>query len=156
MSFGSVFQESSGNGAGNGNGGEEKRDNFGGVPSQAIHGSSGTTFNIGIKPKDPPFFHGRANEDVDTWIAKVGDFLYLTEVNSRQQVAYTATLLLDAAANWWAALLQERYGCHPEDWAEFTVLLAKRFWSTTRIDRAKADLRNIRQGQSKTVWSYST
>ena len=42
VSFGSVFQESSGNGAGNGNGGEERRDNFGGIPSQAIHGSSGT------------------------------------------------------------------------------------------------------------------
>ena len=26
-------------------------------------------------------FHGRANEDVDTWLAKVGDFLYLTEAN---------------------------------------------------------------------------
>ena len=62
-------------------------------------GSRSTTFNIGIKPKDPPFFHGRANKDVDTWITKVGDFLYLTEVNSRQQVAYASTLLLDAAAN---------------------------------------------------------
>ena len=63
-----------------------------------------TTFNIGIKPKDPPYFHGRANEDVDTWIAKVMDFLYLTEANSRQQVAYIATLLQEAAADWWGSL----------------------------------------------------
>ena len=131
-------------------------DTFHTQQAQRTQGSGGTTFNIGIKPKDPPFFHGRANEDVDTWIAKVGDFLYLTEANSRQQVAYAATLLLDAAADWWAALLRERLGRRPDDWAEFTVLLAKRFGSTTRVDRARADLRNIRQGQSETVRSYST
>ena len=115
-----------------------------------------STFNIGIKPKDPPVFYGRANEDVDTWIAKVGDFLYLTEANSRQQVAYAATLLQEAAADWWMALLRERAGRRPDDWAEFTVLLAKRFGSNTRVDRARAELRNIRQGQSETVRSYST
>ena len=153
-SFGSVFPGSSGtggNGGGNGNGG-------GGVSGhnpQVPYGSS-TTFNIGIKPKDPPYFHGRANEDVDTWIAKVGDFLYLTEANSRQQVAYAATLLQEAAADWWVALLRERNGRRPADWAEFTVLLAKRFGSSTRIDRARAELRNIRQGQSESVRSYST
>ena len=49
---------------------------------------------------------GDADKDVDTWIAKVGDFLYLTEANSRQQVAYAATLLQEAAADWWVALLQ--------------------------------------------------
>ena len=52
-----------------------------------------STFQLGIKPKDPPVFHGRANEDVSTWISKVQDFLCLTEANSRQQVAYTTTLL---------------------------------------------------------------
>ena len=57
------------------------------------------TFNIGIKPKEPPILHGRANEDVDTWLAKVGDFIYLTEANDRQQVAYMGTLLQDAAAD---------------------------------------------------------
>ena len=87
-----------------------------------------TTFNIGIKPKDPPYFHGRANEDVDTWIAKVGDFLYLTEANSCQQVAYAATLLQEAAADWWVALLRERSGSRPADWAEFTSAAVQTFW----------------------------
>ena len=71
-------------------------------------------------------------------------------------MAYAATLLLDAAADWWAALLRERYGRRPEDWAEFTVLLSKRFGSSMRVDRARADLRNIRQGQSENVRTYST
>ena len=150
VSFGSVFQESSA-----GNGGNEHRESFNGPQSQVVHGS-GSTFNIGIKPKDPPFFHGRASEDVDTWISKVSDFLYLTEANSRQQVAYAATLLLEAAADWWTALLRERCGRRPDDWAEFTVLLSKRFGSTTRVDRARAELRTIRQGQVESVRAYST
>ena len=153
VSFGSVFQDSN-EGNGNGNNGDERREP--GQQPQIVHGSGNSTFNIGIKPKDPPFFHGRVNEDVDTWIAKVGDFLYLTEANSRQQVAYAATLLLEAAADWWVALLKERYGRRPDDWAEFTVLLSKRFGSNTRVDRARAELRNIRQGQAETVRAYST
>ena len=153
VSFGSVFPGSSvsgGNGRGNGNSGGLD------LHSTRVPHGSGSTFQIGIKPKDPPIFYGRANEDVDTWIAKVGDFLYLTEANPRQQVAYAATLLQEAAADWWMALLRERAGRRPDDWAEFTVLLAKRFGSSTRIDRARAELRNIHQGQSETVRSYST
>ena len=39
---------------------------------------------------------------------------------------------------------------------ELTVMLEKRFVSSTRMDRAQTDLQNIRQGQSETVRSYST
>ena len=70
---------------------------------------------MGIKPKDPPFFHGRANEDVTTWVAEVSDLFYLTEATDCQQVAYAATLLLEAATDWWVALLCERYGERLED-----------------------------------------
>ena len=114
------------------------------------------TFNIGIKPKEPPVFNGRANEDIDTWLAKVGDFIYLTEANERQQVAYMATLLQEAAADWWTALLKERHGARPADYLEMSALLQKRFGSTTRVDRARAALRNIKQGQAESVRSFST
>ena len=152
-SFGSVFPGSSGTG-GNGNG----TGNGSGIAGNTQHtGPTQTaTFNIGIKPKEPPVFHGRANEDVDTWLAKVGDFMYLTEANDRQQVAYMATLLQDAAADWWASLLKERHGVRPLDFFEMTNLLQRRFGSTTRVDRARAELRNIKQGQSEGVRSYST
>ena len=96
VSFGLVFFGSDGNG--NNNGGN--CDSLGISQSQGMRGSSSSTFNLGIKPKDPPIFHGRASKDVDTWIAKVSDFLYLIEANSRQQVAYAATLLHEAAADW--------------------------------------------------------
>ena len=115
-----------------------------------------STFAVSIKPKDPPVFHGRASEDVDTWIYKLMDFFYLTEANDQQQVAYAATLLQDAAADWWSALLRGRSGVRPADFAEFSVLLGNRFGSTTRVDRARAELRTIRQGQSENVRTYST
>ena len=59
-SFGSVFPGSSGT-KGNGNG----RDGSAGQTRRNTQPQS-STFNIGIKPKDPPVFHGRANEDIDT------------------------------------------------------------------------------------------
>lgn len=54
------------------------------------------------------------------------------------------------------SLLKERHGARPEDFPEMAILLQKRFGSTTRVDRARADLRNIKQGQSESVRSYST
>ena len=149
-SFGFVFPGSTvTQGSGNGNGGS-----LGNIQSQVQRRS--TTFNIDIKPKDPPIFHGKATEDVDTWLAKVGDFIYLTKANDRQQVAYMATLLQDAASDWWTSLLIERHGVRPADFPEMAVLLQKRFGRTTRVDRARAELRNIKQGQSESVRSYST
>ena len=126
-----------------------------GVPSRTKT-TPPATFKIDIKPKEPPVFNGRANEDIDTWLAKVGDFIDLTEANERQQVAYMATLLQEAAADWWTALLKERHGSRPADYLEMSVLLQKRFGSTTRVDRARAALRNIKQGQTESVRSFST
>ena len=123
---------------------------------QAVQGANTPTFNIGIKPKGPPSFHGRANEDVSMWVSKVTNFLYLIGANPRQQVAYAATLLLEVAADWWVSFLKERHGKRPEDFAEFCVLLEKGFGSLTRVDRAIAELQDIWQGQSESIRAYST
>ena len=101
-------------------------------------------------------FHGVANENVTMWVAKVSNFFYLIEATPRQQVAYATTLLQEAAADWWVALLRERYGLHPEDFQEFAVLLEKWFGSSTKVDRARAALRDIQQGQTETMRTYST
>ena len=53
-------------------------------------------------------------------------------------------------------MLRGRSGVRPADFAEFSVLLGNRFGSTTRIDRARAELRNIWQGQAEGVRAYST
>ena len=90
VSFGSVFDASSGPGGNGNNDGNSGTLGYITVPAQP-QGTS--TFNLGIKPKYPPMFYGRANEDVSTWVAKLSDFFYLTEATPRQQVAYIATLL---------------------------------------------------------------
>ena len=71
-------------------------------------------------------------------------------------MAYAATLLQEATTNWWVALLRECYGERPEDFPEFVVLLEKRFGSSTRVDCARAALRDIEQGQAETVRAYLT
>ena len=109
-----------------------------------------------MKPKDPPVFRGRVEDDVTTWTAKVQDFFYLTDAGDVQQVAYAATLLQDAASDWWHSLLKTRGGMRPRNFVEFADLLGRRFGSSTRVDRARAELRNIRQGQSESVRAYST
>ena len=87
-----------------------------------------------MKPKDPPVFRGRAEDDVTTWTAKVQDFYYLTDASNVQQVAYAATLLQDAASDWWHSLLKTRGGMRPRNFVEFADLLGQRFGSSTRVD----------------------
>ena len=67
-----------------------------------------------------------------------------------------ATLLQDAAGDWWTALLKERHGSRPADYTEMSALLRKRFGSSTRVDRARAALRNIKQSTNENVRAYST
>ena len=145
-----------------GTGGSSSGPNGGGTPpfSSFCAGShqqiSGQAFTFQVKPKDPSMFRGRVDEDVATWTAKVQDFLYLADISDVQQVAYVATLLQDAASDWWHSLLKTRGGMRPRNFVEFADLLGRRFGSSTRVDRARAELRNIRQGQSETVRAYST
>ena len=106
--------------------------------------TGGATFNVTIKPRDPPAFHGRATEDVITWLSKVEDFFYLTGATSQQQVAYTATLLLEAAADWWTGLLRANGGQRPRNFQMMSALLKQRFQSSTRADRARAELRFVK------------
>ena len=83
----------------------------------------GQAFTFQVKPKDPPMFRGRVDEDVITWTAKVQDFFYLTDAGDVQQVAYAATLLQDAASDWWHSLLKTCGGMRPRNFVEFADLL---------------------------------
>ena len=47
-----------------------------------------------------------------------------------------APLLQEAATDWWTTLLKERHEVRPTNFVEMSVLLEKRFGSTTRVDRA--------------------
>ena len=54
-------------------------------------------------------FHG------DRLFMVVSDFLHLTGAIDCQQVPYAATLLEEAAVDWWVTLLCENYGERPAD-----------------------------------------
>ena len=145
-----------------GAGGSSSGPNGGGTPPFPSYAGShqqqrsGQAFTIQVKPKDPPVFRGRVEDDVTTWTAKVQDFFYLTDAGDVQQVAYAATLLQEAATDWLHALLRTHGGLRPRNFVEFADLLGRRFGGSTRVDRARAELRNIRQGQSESVRAYST
>lgn len=57
--------------------------------------------SIGVqwRPKEPPIFFGRANEDADTWTYIVSNDFAFMNGTPQQEVAYAATLLRDAAHN---------------------------------------------------------
>ena len=116
----------------------------------------GLPFAVKIKPRHPPTFCGRVEEDVVTWTMQVRNYLSLTLSSDDQQVAYVSTLLQGAAIDWWVALLQERGGRRPQHFEELAALLEQRFGSTNRVLRARAALRNIQQEHSEVVRSYAT
>ena len=116
----------------------------------------GLPFAVKIKPRQPPTFSGRVEEDVVTWTMQVRNYLSLISSSDEQQVAYTSTLLQGAAIDWWVALLRERGGRRPSHFEELAALLEQRFGSTNRVMRARATLRNIQQNHSEDVRSYST
>ena len=116
----------------------------------------GLPFAVKIKPRHPPTFCGRVEEDVVTWTMQVRNYLSLTLSSDDQQVAYVSTLLQGAAIDWWVALLRERGGRRPRHFEELAALLEQRFGSTNRVLRARAALRNIQQEHSEGVRSYTT
>ena len=116
----------------------------------------GLPFAVKIKPRHPPTFCGRVEEDVVTWTMQVRNYLSLTVSSDDQQVAYVSTLLQGAAIDWWVALLHERGGRRPQHFEDLAALLEQRFGSTNRVIRARAALRNIQQDHSEGVRNYST
>ena len=115
----------------------------------------GLPFAVKIKPRQPPTFSGRVEEDVVTWTMQVRNYLSLTISSDEQQVAYMSTLLQGAAIDWWVALLQERGGRRPRHFEELAALLEQRFGSTNRVLRARASLRSIQQEHFEGVRNYA-
>ena len=50
-------------------------------------------FDVQIKPKDPPTFSGRTNDDPEVWVGQVSNFFRLVGGPPWKQVAYASTLL---------------------------------------------------------------
>ena len=80
------------------------------------------------RPKEPPCFFGRSTEDVHTWTSLVRHYLTFMPGSDAQQVAYTVTLLRDAAHEWCTGYEKKNRG-PPRDWAQLSTTLLERFGS---------------------------
>lgn len=122
--------------------------------------SAGTTmarrdrgiFDVEFRPKDPPTFSGRTNEDPEIWIGAVSNFFRLVGGSAAKQVAYASTLLHGAAQTWWQRKLRAEE--EPWDWPAFADQLLKRFQNTNKSDSAMANLMNIRQKKEESTHDF--
>ena len=105
-------------------------------------------------PKGPPCFFGRSTEDVHTWTSLVRHYLTFMAGSDAQQVAYTVTLLREAAHEWYTGYEKKTRG-PPRDWAQLSTALLERFGSNIRSQEAQSQLMSISQGQ-RAVREYAS
>ena len=109
---------------------------------------------VQLKPKEPPVFLGRVDDDVHTWLTMVADYLDVSGANEVQRVAYTITLLQSFAREWWTQWLSMHGGVKPTTFHELRHLLIDRFSSNLREETAHATLRHIAQKSGETARAY--
>ena len=110
-------------------------------------------FDISLKPKDPPTFAGKPNEDVEVWVQQVENFLLLIGGSDPMQVAYIANLLHGPAQLWFQR--ECKGGNRPENWDCLSHMLLERFGNVTKKEFAQSSLMNIRQGKNETAHDYA-
>ena len=110
-------------------------------------------FDLSVKPRAPPVFSGKPNEDVEIWIQQVDNFLSLIGGPDRMQVAYVANVLQNAAQLWFQR--ECKAGNRPVDWEDLANMLLNRFGNTTKKEFAQSSLMNIRQGKNESAHEYA-
>ena len=119
----------------------------GGQPSTSsifpnVH-NPGSTLKVQWRPKERPIFSGKPSEDAHTWVSVVTNYYLFMNGTPQQEVAYAATLLRDAAHDWWQAYLHRQRGRLPHDWATFSTALLDRFGSKLQAKQALANIMTI-------------
>ena len=109
-------------------------------------------FDVQIKPKDPPTFSGRTNDDPEVWVGQVSNFFRLVGGPPWKQVAYASTLLQGTAQTWWQRKVKAWED--PKDWRSFADQLIGRFKNTNKADTAMAALMNIKQRKEESTHDF--
>ena len=112
-------------------------------------------FQVVLKPREPKIFAGRVDEDVDLWLSIVRGYLRAVAAPVPQQVAFTVTMLQDAAREWYNQWLHTRGNVEPRDLEEFAAALRHHFGNKTKEQVARAELRNIHQKMNESVRAYA-
>ena len=123
--------------------------------SAAAGGSSGPRLQIQMRPKEPPAFSGKKDQDVDIWLHQVDDYFALTKPTDADGVAYLVLMLQGFARDWWEAEVKSSHGRYPGTIEEMKMLLRAAFSSPLRERKARAEIRNLRQGQGEDYREYA-
>ena len=67
----------------------------------------GATFQVVMKPREPPIFAGKVSEDVELWLYTVRAYFRTVAAPEAQKVGYTLTMLQDAAREWWTQWVRQ-------------------------------------------------
>lgn len=57
--------------------------------------------NFMLGPKEPTTFNVSVDQEIDTWLGHVRDYLHLMNATNEQDVAYMETLFTGVARDWW-------------------------------------------------------
>ena len=123
---------------------------------QASTSGSGPRLQIQMKPKEPPMFTGRKDQDVDIWLHQVEDYFALTKPSDDDGVAYLVLMLSGFARDWWEAEVKAHHGRQPATIEEMKMLLRAAFSSPLRERHACAEIRNLRQKQGEDYREYAS
>ena len=94
------------------------------------------------KPREPPTFSGRLNEDVHQWTAIVTQYFAMVSGKNQQQLTYAVSLLHGYAIEWYNAEVKKD---NPTDWKSLSEALILRFGSTARSKRALLRIMQLKQ-----------
>ena len=109
-------------------------------------------FDVAIKPKDPPNFAGRTQDDPEIWVGQVSNFFRLVGGAERKKVAYASTLLTGVAQTWWQRQIRSKK--EPKSWEAMAAQLIGRFRNVNKADAAMANLMQIRQTKNESTHDF--
>ena len=116
------------------------------LPPPPVASTSTGLFNMTITPSKPLAFKGKLEEDVDTWINTVRDYLELFDTTEPKKVAFTVTLFQEYARDWWDAFMLENAGVRPGTLNELLFHLRQRFASPLQEKMTRKEIRQLKQG----------
>ena len=108
-----------------------------------------------MRPKEPSVFTGKKDQDVDIWLHQVDDYFALTKPTDADGVAYLVLMLQGFARDWWEAEVKAAHGRYPASIEEMKMLLRAAFSNPLRERKARAEIRNLREGQGEDYREYA-
>jgi hypothetical protein len=101
-------------------------------------------------------YKGDADDALDTWVAQLDihhdRYVDVHSVPEREFVAAVTTTLADAAVLWWRALVPAK---RPKTWIAMQAAVLQQFQAVTSAERARKELKTLRQDAEQGVMEYA-